>query len=102
MEKEIQILVVCTHEGITATILRLLQNHNEHWKATGAESAQQAIILGNITNYDVVLLGNGLTEKEEHELTQNFSQQLHQVKTIKHYGGGSGLLFGEIYQALDS
>ena len=100
MDKTINILSVCTHEGIQSTILRLLHSHNPQWHATGAESAEEAIRLGNITNYDVILLGNGLTEHEEEELTRNFITQLHPVKVIKHYGGGSGLLFGEIYQAL--
>lgn len=101
MDKDIQILVVCVHEGIRATIVRLLTSHSPQWHITAAESAARALVLGNITNFDVVLLGNGLTETEEQELTHNFSAQLHSVKIIRHFGGGSGLLFGEIYQALE-
>lgn len=100
MDKELNILVICTHEGIMATILRLLHNHNPLWHATGAESADQAIELSDQDHYDVVLLGNGLTEHQEQELTRFFTAKDPQTKLIKHYGGGSGLLFGEIYQAV--
>lgn len=100
MEKELELLVVCTHEGIRATMLRLLHNHQPVWHATGAESAAQAIELADEKPYDVVLLGNGLTEEQELQLTEHIITQNQSAKIIKHYGGGSGLLFGEIYQAL--
>ncbi|GAB2684789.1 hypothetical protein GCM10027037_02590 [Mucilaginibacter koreensis] len=101
MQQPIQILAISTHEGIRATILRLIQNHSETWQATGAESAEQAMQLGRETQFDIVLLGNGLTEPQEHELITYFNAQHPQTKLIRHYGGGSGLLFGEIYEALD-
>lgn len=101
MQQPIQILAISTHEGIRATILRLIHNHSENWQAVGAESAELAIQLGRETNFDVVLLGNGLTEAEEQEVTAYFNANHPQTKLIRHYGGGSGLLFGEIYEALD-
>jgi len=102
MEEELKILAICTHEGIRETILRLLKNHSPQWQATGAETSAQATEFGNTHHYDVVLLGNGLTEQEEQELTNSFTSKHDRVKMVKHYGGGSGLLFGEIYQALNN
>ncbi len=101
MQNPIQILAISTHEGIRATIVRLLHNHTEPWEATGADSASQAMQLGQKTNFDIVLLGNGLTQAEEQQLTEFFEGRNPQTKLISHYGGGSGLLFGEIYEALD-
>jgi DNA-binding NarL/FixJ family response regulator len=101
MQHSIHILAISTHEGIRATILRLIHNHSEPWQATGADSAAQAIALSRETDFDIVLLGNGLTETEEQQLAEYFKAKSPQAKLISHYGGGSGLLFGEIYEALD-
>ena len=99
-DKELNILIVCADEAIRATILRLLHNHNQLWKAIGAESANKAKELGQQNNFDIVLVGSGLTEQEEKDLTDYFTSFNKQTRLIRHYGGGSGLLFGEIYQAL--
>jgi len=99
-DKKLDILVVCAHEAIRATILRLLHNHSELWKATGAETVNEAKELAHQKNFDIVLLGSGLTEQEEEDLNRYFVTTNKQTKLIRHYGGGSGLLFGEIYQAL--
>jgi hypothetical protein len=44
-----------------------------------------------------VLLGAGLSEDEAEQVRQHFT-----VPVVQHYGGGSGLLYAEIYQALGS
>lgn len=97
MDNKTPILVLCTHEGIMDTILRLINNNSE-WHATGALTVTSAKELFNINTYNIILLGNGLSTQEEQEMTD--MAQTANTKVIQHFGGGSGLLFGEIYEAL--
>jgi len=92
----IPILVVCAHPEILKTMLRLI-NSNPDWKAVGATNYEEA---WNSQTYRVVLLGSGLPDKESETIRDFFSKRSPRVPVIQHYGGGSGLLFGEIYQAL--
>ena len=97
MDKQTQILVACTHEDIMAVILRLI-NSNAAWHGAGAKNTVQAKELLKASAYDLLLLGNGLSVKEEEELSIVAKEG--STKVVKHYGGGSGLLFGEIHEAL--
>jgi hypothetical protein len=98
MEKQTKILVVVAHEGILSTILRLI-NKEQSWHATGALSISDAkdLLSGDTS---LVLLGSGLTEQEEQEMIDHIAIHYKSAKTIRHFGGGSGLLYAEIYQAL--
>jgi hypothetical protein len=98
MEKQTKILVVVAHEGILSTVLRLI-NNEQSWHATGAQSIAGAKdLLSDDTA--LVLLGSGLTEQEEQEMIDHIAIHYKSAKTIRHFGGGSGLLYAEIYQAL--
>lgn len=88
-------MVVCTHPAIRATILRLV-NSRSQWKATAADSFNEAYQLGSKYSFDLVLIGAGLSDKEEAWLISRLTE----VKCIRHYGGGSGLLYAEIEGAL--
>jgi DNA-binding NtrC family response regulator len=99
MEKKIEILVIGTNAPILATVLRLL-NTNENWNATGCSAIEEVIEACDNKPYDVLLIGAGLTDGEEAILTQRVLQIYPSIKVIPHYGGGSGLLFAEIYLAL--
>lgn len=101
MEASTKILVVCTHDGILATILRLLTKNTE-WNATGTTEVTQALELITSNDYDLLLLGSGLTGEQEQQLAGICADEDKKIRTVHHYGGGSGLLFTEIYQALDS
>ncbi len=79
-----------------ATILRLL-NNQPGWTGTGAFTIEEAITLSISINFDVVLLGAGLSEDESAQIKAHFT-----VPVIQHYGGGSGLLYAEIYGAIGS
>lgn len=94
--KKTEILAICSHEGILATILRLIRT-NEHWNAAGAPNVAEAIIMIGKRPFDLILLGSGVNEEDEHLLYRHSKS----ARVIRHYGGGSGLLFGEIYQALE-
>jgi len=92
--QKIEILVVGKHPEIMKTILRLINNKPE-WSGTAAFSVDEAVELSNTITFDVVLLGAGVDDEESSLLKAHFK-----VPVVQHYGGGSGLLYAEIYQAL--
>jgi DNA-binding NtrC family response regulator len=95
----VKILAVCANAQIMKVLLRLI-NANEHWEASGSSSASEAIDLLVSGQFDLLLIGSGLTEAEEENLIEYVQANLPDTRIIKHYGGGSGLLSAEIYQAL--
>ena len=97
--KKIQILIICAHEEILQTIIRLI-NKNEKWNATGAIDSENAIKVFNEQFFDLVLLGSGIDSEDENKLEKIFLQKNPQIKIVQHFGGGSGLLFNEIEAAL--
>jgi len=97
--KQREILVVCTQQEILNTILRLI-NSNETMNATGANTLEQAITVFKSAAYDMVLIGAGLSKEEEAELEGIVAKSRAKVPVVHHYGGGSGLLFTEIYECL--
>ncbi len=96
---KINILVVGRHEEILQTVLRLI-NKNDDWNAEGCLHDEEAVKLFNERNFDLVLLSGGIDEVCEENLRNCFMKKNPAIKIIQHYGGGSGLLSGEIYEAL--
>jgi DNA-binding NtrC family response regulator len=94
-----EILAVCSHPEILQTIVRLI-NNNPGWNGTGAESEEQAITLFKQQPFHLVLLGSGMDELTEEKLKPVLNEINPAVIFVQHYGGGSGLLTGEIYEAL--
>jgi len=94
-----EILVIATHPDILKTILRLLNNH-DNWSGTGVATIAEAIEIFPTKDFNVVLLGAGLSEAEEQQLRTSFSALKPGIPCIAHYGGGSGLLYAEVLQAL--
>lgn len=94
-----EILVIGADPDILQTILRLL-NAEESWHADGVAGVKEALTKCSIKTYDVLLLGAGLTMREEEELKTELKRLYPALPVIPHYGGGSGLLFAEIYLAL--
>jgi DNA-binding NtrC family response regulator len=99
--QKIQILVICHHEEILQTILRLI-NKNEKWAAIGASKDEKAVELFHQQAFDLVLLGSGISGESENRLRRIFTHQNPQLKIIQHFGGGSGLLTNEIEAALSN
>ncbi|MBS1916235.1 MAG: hypothetical protein JST87_08150 [Bacteroidetes bacterium] len=99
--QKIQILVVCNHEEILQTILRLI-NSNKDWEAIGTNADERAVELFHQHHFDLVLLGSGISDESENKLKKIFQHQNPQIKIIQHFGGGSGLLSNEIYAALSN
>ena len=97
--KNPEILVICKHPDILAVILRLIHKR-VGWKATGAMSTAEAVSLCSTTPVNLVLFGAGVDEAEEAQLLSTLPALRPGIHFVRHYGGGSGLLYGEILQAL--
>lgn len=97
--KKVEILVLAANAEISKVILRLI-NANEAWSASGASTVPEAVerLLGG--SFDLLLLGAGFSEEEELAITEFVQTECADTQVTKHYGGGSGLLFAEIYMAL--
>ncbi|WP_426582102.1 hypothetical protein [Mucilaginibacter sp. R-33] len=100
MEK-IQILVIGRHPEILATVVRLV-NNNPDWNATGCLSDEEAIAAFSTQDFKLVLLGGGVDEMSEYKLNEYFYSEKPNIKVVQHFGGGSGLLSAEIFEALVS
>lgn len=96
----IQILVVGKHPQIMQTILRLINNKPE-WNGIGVSTCSEAIAAAQ-QPFNLVLIGAGLTNAENDELCIFFGSQEPNVPVVQHYGGGSGLLYAEIFEALNN
>ena len=97
--KKAEILIICTYDEILKTIVRLIDS-NTSLKGTGANTLEQALTLFKSATFDLILIGAGLKIEEEEELITNIERSLKKIPVVRHYGGGSGLLFTEIFQAL--
>jgi len=97
--RKTEILVICRHEGILQTITRLV-NSNPDWNATGAVTDDEALKTFDAQPVKLVLLGSGIETESEEKLQSYFTANRPGIVIVQHYGGGSGLLFAEIYQAL--
>lgn len=96
---KLNILVMGRHPQILETILRLI-NAQPDWHAIGVLTDNEAIEKFRENNFDLVLIGGGVEEESELKLKVEFEKVNPQIKIIPHYGGGSGLLFNEINEAL--
>ncbi|WP_428329747.1 hypothetical protein [Mucilaginibacter sp.] len=96
---KIEILVIGRHPEILQTVVRLV-NNNPEWHATGTVSDEEALATFNTTAFKLVLLGGGIEPESEETLCRAFRSINPIIKIVQHYGGGSGLLTAEIYQAL--
>jgi hypothetical protein len=97
----VEILAVCRHEGILQTIVRLVNNNSE-WHAIGAITDDEAITAFDAQPFKLVLLGSGIEKESDEKLRSYFTSKQAGIAIVQHYGGGSGLLAAEIYEALKS
>jgi len=98
---KVNILYTGRHPEILETVVRLI-NNNENWAGYGAGTNESAIELFMKIDFDIVLLGCGISKECEDSLRETFAAHNPKCKIVQHYGGGSGLLAGEIYEALSS
>lgn len=96
---KLEILVICRHQEILQTIVRLI-NNNQDWHATGVVTDDEAMTAFDAQTFKLVLLGSGIEQESEAKLRFDFTSKQPGITLVQHYGGGSGLLAAEIYQAL--
>jgi DNA-binding response OmpR family regulator len=94
-----KILAVGRHPEILQTVVRLI-NSNPEWECTGAGTDDEAILAFSMQSFALVLLGGGIEEESENRICAVFRAINPEIIIVQHYGGGSGLLTAEIYQAL--
>ena len=97
---KIEILVIGRHPQIMETVLRLI-NSQEGWHALGALNEGEANNLFSNSPFDLVLIGGGIEDEVEERLSSVFRKIKPAIKVVRHYGGGSGLLFNEIISAMN-
>lgn len=97
--KQLQILYIGRNAEIKDTVVRLLNGH-EGWKAEGVMEDADVFKAWERQAFDIVMLGNGISETCEAALCNFCREQKEDVMIIQHYGGGSGLLYNEILEAL--
>jgi hypothetical protein len=99
MDRQFTILVLGRNPDIMQVILRLI-NGEPDLKAIGALTDEDAQAALAEQTFDLVLIGGGVEESSEREIKQIIDISAVPTKMVRHYGGGSGLLFNEIRQAL--
>jgi len=97
--KKVKILAIGRHEQILGTVVRLI-NNNPEWEGIGALTDKEAVQQFDHQVIDIILLCGGIEPESEINLRAYFIAHRPQVIIIQHYGGGSGLLTAEIYEAL--
>lgn len=98
--KKLTILYIGRNQGITETMNRLLNSRAE-WEGLTTCLDEDALSMCADRQIDLVLLGNGLSTEEEKKLREGLWEIRPFLKIIQHYGGGSGLLYGEIMSAME-
>lgn len=97
----INILVIGRDPEILKVVLRLLNEHNPtNYYAIGSTDPDLARALFADADIDLVLITNGIDATLDASLREEFLTHRPGVRILQHFGGGSGLLFGEIAQAL--
>tara|TARA_B100000780_G_scaffold269650_1_gene228657 strand:- start:385 stop:684 length:300 start_codon:yes stop_codon:yes gene_type:complete len=97
--KSLKILYVGQHPEITTTVLRLI-NNREGWLGESACNLEEVDLSCASHAFDVLLFGSGNNEAIESSIRLYFETNFPDTKIIQHYGGGSGLLYNEIQEAL--
>ncbi|WP_175634625.1 hypothetical protein [Pedobacter ghigonis] len=95
------ILYIGRDAEITVVMDRLL-NARPEWKGICVCTDEEATAICEEQTVDLVLLGNGINPECEKALRTKLTALQPGLKIIQHYGGGSGLLYGEIMSALNS
>lgn len=93
------ILYIGRDTEITIVMNRLL-NARPEWKGICVCTDEEAMLILEAQEVDLVLLGNGISDDCEKALRSHINALKSAIKIIQHYGGGSGLLYGEIMTAL--
>jgi len=101
LPKTLNILVIGMDPEILKVVLRLLNEYPQAgYHAVGTTDPDQARELFAGGDIGLVLMTNGIDPILDASLREYFLTRRPGIRILQHYGGGSGLLFGEIAQAL--
>lgn len=70
------------------------------WSSSTAADLPSVVKLLTRERFKLLLLGAGFAEAEQQEIEALIKEKGLPTKVVKHYGGGSGLLYSEIMMAL--
>jgi hypothetical protein len=99
--RPVNILVIGRDPEILKVVLRLLNEHQSvNYHAIGSTDPEQGRSLFADTDIDLVLITNGIDVTLDASLREDFLTRRPGVRILQHFGGGSGLLFAEIAEAL--
>jgi hypothetical protein len=97
----INILVIGKDPDILQVVLRLLNDYKHAaYHAIGSTDPATASSLFADSDIDLVLITNGIDPTLDASLREDFLTRRPGTPILQHYGGGSGLLFAEIAEAL--
>lgn len=93
------ILSIAAHDDIRRIMNRLV-NTREGWQGQAAVDVNEAEALLADEEFDLILIGVGVSESAENQLREFCTHLTFQPKLVRHYGGGSGLLYNEVMLAM--
>lgn len=76
-------------------------NENPKWESTGTVDDETAIEIFHQRKFDIILLIDNIEEASEKKLVSLFNFNNPEIIFINHNGDSTGLLAGEIQEALD-
>lgn len=94
------VLVVGKNEAIVKLLTKLVNKYPELF-AQGTCQLEEILPICQSSPVDILLFSSGLSMAQEKEILQLVKQFYPSVKTVEHFGGGSGLLTAELNQVLD-
>ncbi|KIC93504.1 hypothetical protein [Flavihumibacter solisilvae] len=97
--EQLKILAAGKNKDIMTVIDRLINTH-ENWSGVTVTTTEEAIDTAKEARYDLLLICAGLSSVEEKELTEELHTLQPNLRVMRHYGGGSGLLESEIQSYL--
>ncbi|GGM88461.1 hypothetical protein GCM10010967_21410 [Dyadobacter beijingensis] len=96
---KVNILAIANHPEILETIVRLI-NQQDAWNGIPAGSIAEAEEALRLNSIDLVLLGVGVDEETGERIVSLCQSIDPRIACLRHFGGGSGLLYSEIRHAL--
>jgi hypothetical protein len=96
----LRVLAIGRDEAIVQVVARLVNSHPD-WTGVAVTTDEEAVAAFGQERFHIVLLGGGITAREETALKERLSAIDASAVVVRHYGGGSGLLENEIRSVMD-